>query len=60
MQHLSDHAMVTARPDAKASYKTRPCTPAAIKSLPPAALEDLRRTSVGLEVTLRVPDPGPV
>eukprot|EP00974_Lingulodinium_polyedra_P087135 8447254-Lingulodinium_polyedra.AAC.1 len=38
----------------------RPCTPSAIKSLPPAALEDLRRAFTGLEVILKVPDPGPV
>eukprot|EP00974_Lingulodinium_polyedra_P027367 2644418-Lingulodinium_polyedra.AAC.1 len=60
MRHLSDHALVTAHPNARASYRTRPCTPSAIKTLPPVALEDLRRVFTAFEVTLQVPDPGPV
>eukprot|EP00974_Lingulodinium_polyedra_P101724 9852386-Lingulodinium_polyedra.AAC.1 len=53
MRHLSDHALLTAHPNARASYKTRPCTPSAIKSLPPAALDDLKRAFAALEITLQ-------
>eukprot|EP00974_Lingulodinium_polyedra_P100584 9744128-Lingulodinium_polyedra.AAC.1 len=60
MRHLSDHALLTTHPNARASYKTRPCAPSSIKSLPPAALGDLRRAFAALEITLQVPDPGPV
>eukprot|EP00974_Lingulodinium_polyedra_P041136 3952419-Lingulodinium_polyedra.AAC.1 len=51
-EHLSDHALLRARPGLRCGGSRPPCTPAAFKQLPPEAIEDFRRAYRGVEVTL--------
>eukprot|EP00974_Lingulodinium_polyedra_P008038 765282-Lingulodinium_polyedra.AAC.1 len=37
--------------------RTPPCTPAAVRHLPPEAIDDLRRSFRSLEATLGIPAP---
>eukprot|EP00974_Lingulodinium_polyedra_P125168 11193509-Lingulodinium_polyedra.AAC.1 len=46
-EHLSDHAMLRARPGFRRSGAHAPCTPAVFKQLPAEAIEDLCRAYKG-------------
>eukprot|EP00974_Lingulodinium_polyedra_P056955 5478417-Lingulodinium_polyedra.AAC.1 len=59
-ERLSDHAVLVARQARGRGLARQPCTPAALRTLPAQAWNDLRRTFTTLETVLQIPHPGMV